>query len=235
MAVAFLKPTLRDDFVSCSNFMKIGIILPTRGDRPRFIKNCLRQIETQTLQPTAVALMDYEPESIKKDITQRYRRGYDRLRGWDLDIIALWEDDDYYAPNYLETITTSWDKAGRPNLFGTCYTWYYNLRMKAWHIMEHHNASHAMSTLIKPDLDFPWCQDNEAFTDVHLWHLHTHLQGKVFKPEKIICMGMKHGVGLTGGNSHRENDMRYKDKDANGDWLRLHLTKESFDFYWNYF
>ncbi len=219
-----------------ANSLRIGIIIPTRAkDRPLFLANCLRQLATQTLQPVEIALMDYEPESIYKDITQRYRRGYDQLRGKNLDVIALWEDDEYYAPNYLEYMADKWLHYSRPDLLGTSYTWYFNLRMKAYHIMEHHTASHAMSTLIKPDLDFPWCPDNEPFTDTHLWKLKSHLRGVVFKPESTICMGMKHGVGLTGGNSHGAGDARYKNKDPNGEWLRGHLTPEAWEFFWNYF
>jgi hypothetical protein len=215
---------------------KVGVIIPTRGkERARFVDNCLRQMETQTLKPHEIALVDYEPETIYKDITQRYRKGYDALRNMGLDVIALIEDDEFYSPEYLEYMTAKWVEYGKPQLFGASFNWYYNLRMKAYHKMEHHTQSHAMSTLIKPDLNFPWCHDNEAFTDVYLWNLRKYLTGVIFTPEKNIAICMKHGVGLTGGNSHRDNDSRYKNKDADMAWLRSQLTPESFEFFATYF
>lgn len=30
--------------------IKFGVLIPTRGDRPNFLKNCLAQIERQTLK-----------------------------------------------------------------------------------------------------------------------------------------------------------------------------------------
>ena len=216
--------------------IKVGVIIPSRGkERPRFLENCWRQIKTQTLQPEWVTIQNYDAESIYKDITQRYRRGYDRLRGCELDIIALMEDDEFYAPDYLEYMVGKWIEYGKPQLFGTSFNWYYNLRMKAYHKMEHHTQSHAMSTLIKPDINFPWCPDNEAFTDVYLWNLRSHLKGIIFTPDHNIAICMKHGVGLTGGNSHRHDDARYINKDPNMDWLRAQLTPESFDFFSTYF
>lgn len=214
---------------------RVGVIIPDRGDRPGFVDNCLRQMENQTLKPVEISLVNYAPESNLKDITQRYRRGYESLRYMSLDVIAFIESDDFYSPEYLEYMAGKWVHYGKPDLLGTSFNWYYNLRMKAYHKMEHHTQSHAMSTLIKPDLDFPWCHDNEAFTDVYLWNLRKHLKGVIFTPEKNIAICMKHGVGLTGGNSHRSNDSRYKNLDINGEWLRSNLSKESFDFFWNYF
>lgn len=218
------------------NRLRVGVIIPTRGgERSKFVDNCVRQMLLQTIQPDEMLLMNYEPDSIYKDITQRYRRGYDMLRGKGLDVIAFIEDDEYYEPDYLAYMVSKWVEYGRPQLFGTSYNWYYNLRMKAYHKMEHYTQSHAMSTLIKPDMDFPWCHDNEAFTDVYLWNLHKHLKGVIFTPEKNIAICMKHGVGLTGGNSHLDNDPRYKNKDPDMSWLRSQLTPESFEFFSTYF
>lgn len=215
--------------------VRVGAIVPSRGDRPNFLENCMRQISTQTLKPAEISVMDYEPESICKDITQRYRRGYDKLREKGLDVIALLEDDDYYSPNYLEYMVDKWLHYNKPDLLGTSYTWYYNLRLKAYFKMEHHTQSHAMSTLIKPDLNFPWCPDNEAFTDVWLWNLHSHLKGTIFTPDHTICMGMKHGVGLTGANSHTTNLYRFKFSDIDLAFLRSNLAEPSFQFFSTYF
>lgn len=218
--------------------MRVGIILPTRSDRPSFVRHALFLINQQTIQPTQVALMDYEPESKEKDISQRYRNGYDKLRGKNLDCIFLWEDDDYYSHIYTETQLAAWVSHGRPDLFGTNYTNYYHLKERAYFTMYHDTRSSAMSTLIKPDLNFEWCPDNEPYTDTHLW-MASGLKGVTYQPPGIICIGIKHGVGLTGGSFHNDRMQTYKGdratNDREGNWLRTNTDPKSFEFYRNYF
>lgn len=214
--------------------MKIGVIIPTRGDRPLLLKNCLRQLKAQTLQPTEVAVIDYVPFTKEKDLTQRYRKGYDQLRQKNLDVIALIEDDDFYSHEYLEVMTNEWIKQGRPNLLGTTYTIYYNIRMFNWLTFLHNTRSSAMSTLIAPDLNFKWCADNEPYFDIHIWKL-LYSQGKLFTPKKHICLGIKHGEGLCGGNFHTDRKDRYENPDPAKSFLRENMDAESFNFYANYF
>lgn len=220
--------------------MKIGVIIPTRGDRPRLLENCLRQLGTQTVQPDIIKVMDQKPVTLNKDITKRYREGYDALRNHSLDAIFFWEDDDYYSPEYIETMLGAWSDAGRPKIFGTNYTIYYNLRVNGYFTMHHPERSSAMSTLIKPDMDFEWCPDFEPFTDMHLWYKWFPIgEGAVFKPSKHICVGIKHGEGLCGGASHTDRLYRYSTGDGildpNNAFLAENMTPESFEFYSNYF
>lgn len=208
--------------------MRVGIIIPDRGDRPEFLKNCLRMISNQTLQPSIIELVNDEPLSKECDITWRYRTGYDRLRNKELDIIALIENDDWYSPTYLETMVNEWINRGKPNIIGTDHTIYYHIGLFAHFTMHHTQRSSAMSTLIRPDLEFKWCQDNEPYTDIHLWE---SLKGIIFKPENTICMGIKHGVGLCGGRSHVDRLNRYVNKDENKDFLKKILDLDSYWFY----
>lgn len=218
--------------------IKVGVIVPTRGDRPGMLDNLIRMINAQTFQPTLVHLVDYEPRSGDCDITQRYRAGYDWFRGMGMDVLALMEDDDFYSTSYLATMVSEWLRHGRPQLFGTSFTVYYNIRIFAYFTMYHDSRSSAMSTLIKPDLDFPWCPDHEPYTDQYLWKLKSHLQGVIFLPPQYICIGIKHGVGLTGGRSHTDRLHRYvKNKgttDYQKEFLRQHLDPDSFSFYSQY-
>jgi glycosyltransferase involved in cell wall biosynthesis len=187
--------------------------------------------------------MDYPPESTNKDITQRYRRGYEYLRGRGLDVIAFWEDDDWYAPNYLETMIKSWENAGKPELFSTSYTIYYNIRIFSYFEMGHPRRTCAMSTLIRPDMSFNWPPDHEPYLDTHLSDIAKHADGKRLKlvnfaPKQHICLGIKHGIGLTGGDMHTSRLERYDihggpDKDLQ--LLRRICDPESFEFYVNYF
>lgn len=217
--------------------MKVGIIVPDRGDRPQFMQHCNWLISQQTFKPICSALIDYVPESNEKDISQRYRRGYEKLRGRDLDCILLIESDDWYAPTYIETMVNAWQLAGKPDIFGTNYTVYYSLRLWAGFIMRHTERSSAMSTLIKPDMDFDWPPDHEPYTDTHLWmvshhtNTNTRLTQAVFKPDPIICLGIKHGIGLTGGNGHTTHMHRYINTDPDKAWLKSVVDPTSFEFY----
>lgn len=206
--------------------MKIAVLIPTRNDRPGFLYNCLRMIEAQTLKPVHIEVIDYAPESNMCDITQRYRRGYDKLKGRDFDVISLVEDDDYYSPIYLETMAAEWEKRGRPDIFGTLYTIYYHLKLGAFFTMYHQDRASAMNTFIKPDLDINWPVDHEPFTDIHLWE---KIRGVTFDPGKIISVGMKHGIGMCGGGSHTGKLKRYTEPD-NG-FLQRILDHESYKFY----
>lgn len=212
--------------------MKIGIIIPDRKDRPLFLENCLRLIKNQTLQPTIIEVINYEPESDNVDITQRYRRGYEKLRNKGLDVIALMENDEWYSPEYLEIMVNGWIKHGKPEIFGTNYTVYYHIKLFSYFTMHHLTRSSAMSTLITPDMDIKWCVDEQPYTDIWLWK---QLQGVTFTPPKIICLGIKHGVGKCGGMAHVDKLHRYVGNDTNKDYLRSVVDNESFNFYSNYF
>lgn len=215
--------------------IKLGIIIPDRGDRPLFLENCLRMIEAQTFKPTIIELINEPAKNTDCDITYRYRTGYDKLRNKGLDIIALMENDDFYAPTYLETMVKEWVKRGRPQLLGTDYTIYYQIELFGYMTMHHMERSSAMSTLIKPDMDFKWCADTVAYTDMYLWD-ESGLVGQVFHPDKHICIGIKHNVGLCGGYAHNPKKFyRFNERDNNKDFLRAHMDEKSFEFYANYF
>lgn len=209
--------------------MKIGLIIPHKNDRPAFLRNCFRMIDAQTIQPEIVELVNDESPYNGCDITWRYRIGYERLRNKGLDVIFLIEDDDWYSPDYLEHLIGAWRQNGNPDIFGTRYTIYYHILYKCHFTMHHADRASAMNTLIKPDLHFNWCNDTDRYTDMHLW---STLKGITFNPERIISVGIKHGVGLTGGDTHTNKLHRYKEKTLN---LSEVMDKESFEFYSNYF
>lgn len=200
------------------------------------MENSLRMLKSQTFQPTIIEHVNDVPLNDDVDITYRYRKGYERLRNKGLDVIALWENDDWYAPNYLETMVSEWVKAGKPDLLGTSYTIYYHLKLSAHFTMHHMERSSAMSTLIKPDLEFKWCNDFEPYTDIHLWNPNTGLKGMVFVPNTHLCLGMKHDVGKCGSFGHSTKKFfRYTEQDADKNFLKSIMDPESFDFYSNYF
>lgn len=219
--------------------MKVAVIIPDRGDRPLFLDNCKRMLDRQTLSPEIIIVMDQVAEDDSFDITKRVRIGYSLISKMILlknqvDVIAIIENDDWYSPNYLETMVDAWKKFGMPDLFGTCYTIYYHMELRAYYTMEHHQRASLMNTLIKPSLDFQWCIDEEPYLDLHLWK--TLPSRIVFRPEKHISVGMKHGIGKCGGGSHVIDDrIRKRYHTPDGGFLKETLDEESFEFYNNYF
>lgn len=210
--------------------MRVGVIIPDRGDRPEFIKQCLWLTDQQTVKPDIIEHVNYAPISDSVDITQRYRKGYDNLRGHGLDVIAFMENDEYYAPDYLEIMLSEWVKRGKPDIFGTQYTIYYHLMLGAYFTMYHQDRASAMNTFIKPDLEISWPVDHEPFTDMHLWR---QVHGCVIDPGKVISIGMKHGIGLCGGKSHIDRLHRYTQKDEG--FLEKTVDPESYKFYKSFY
>ena len=209
--------------------MRLAVIIPDRGDRPSLLHNCMRMLEKQTVQPAEILLVDFKPTDEKKDITKRYRIGYEKLRGKGYDLIAFIENDDYYSPIYLETMLEGWKKHNRPDLFGTTYTIYYHITLKKWFTFNHLTRSSAMSTLIKPDLDITWPVDEDPYTDAHLWH---YIKDAVtFTPKTHICLGIKHSIGLCGGANHFNMLDRYEHEDEGRTFLASVMDSDSFLFY----
>jgi hypothetical protein len=198
------------------------------------LANCLRMMKGQTLAPAHIEIVNDAPLSAEKDITWRYRTGYDRLRGQGYDVIALIENDDWYAPHYLEAMVREWVAAGKPDIFGTQYTIYYHIGLRAWFTMKHKRRASAMNTLIKPDLSFTWCQDNDPYTDLHLWK---ELEGSGWHPEPPISIGIKHFEGLHGGRNHVDKHDRFINADPEVDQLYAWMKNDlpGFWFYSEYY
>jgi len=207
---------------------KIRIVIPDRNDRPVFLDRCMKMIARQTLKPASIHLVNYKPKSNEKDITQRYKHGYEEASKNECDVIAFIENDDWYSDKYLESMYAAWVENNRPDIFGTDKTIYYNLNLKAWKVMNHVHRSSAMSTFIKPNLKFDWCADNDPYTDIHLWRT---LEGKTHNFEPPICLGIKHGVGLCGGALHVDRLHQYVNEDKELKQLEKWVDSDSFDFY----
>src|SRR5258708_4759741 len=107
--------------------MKTGCLIPTRGDRPEFLKFALSQIERQTEKPHKILVIDSPPQSDKPDITFRYRTGCEQLEKEGCDLFVFWEDDDWYSKDYLSKIKVFWLLNNKPDLIGIDSTIYYNI------------------------------------------------------------------------------------------------------------
>ena len=211
--------------------MKIAVLIPDRGDRPEFLENCVRMVKSQTLVPADILIVNEAPRTTKCDITYRYRKGYTELSNHGgYDLIALMENDDYYAPNYLETMVRHWQFNRKPDLFGTKYTVYYHIGILKWFVMYHDARSSAMNTFIRPGLEINWCADSEPYTDMHLWSNVRGISKKTVTPE-TVSIGIKHGMGATGGLMHVDKLHRFNMSDSQMQWLSLYVDAETLDFY----
>jgi glycosyltransferase involved in cell wall biosynthesis len=228
--------------------VRVGVLIPDRGDRPKFLAQCLAMMNRQTLRPVRIEIVNDAPMSNAVDITWRYRLGYERI-GASVDVIAFIENDDWYHPQYLESMVQVWLKYGQPDMLGLDHTVYYHIRERAWFTMHHHTRSSAMNTLIKPTLNIEWPLDWDAYTDAWLWTRYCFKpqyegtqnrdggaqwpsRGKaIITPNGEWCIGMKHGTGLCGGKNHTDNLHRYVHKDADGVWLRQVVGEEDAAFY----
>jgi serine/threonine protein kinase len=59
--------------------MKIGVLIPTRGDRGDLLAHAKWLLGRQTIQPHELMIVDYPPISDDYDITPRYRYGCEKL------------------------------------------------------------------------------------------------------------------------------------------------------------
>lgn len=207
---------------------KLAIIIPDRRDRPALLENCKRMMAAQSIRGE-IYIVDGPAKNNEVDITARYRRGYEWASNKKFDLIAFVENDDWYAPNYLETMIKGWNENGQPDIFGTNSTIYYHIYLRAWFTMNHITRSSAMSTLIKTNLNIQWPVDNDPYTDIALY---AQIKNKIiWNPPQIICMGIKHGIGMCGGYNHTNKLHRYKNQDKDFTFLKSILDPESFEFY----
>jgi len=216
-----------------SNEVKIVALIPTRGNRGALLDNCKRMMAAQTQPLYGMVVVDDPPKNEHvKDITYRYRIGVERIYAQypDFDAIALIEDDDWYAPNYLEEMTKAWIKADRPEIFGIASTIYYHLGLKSWNYQVHPNRASAFSTFITRAIEsLDWPEDHISLLDLVLWD---QLEGKTFYPKNYIAVGIKHGIGLTGGIGHDHMWRGYRGgQDPDLEWFKETLDPISYAFY----
>lgn len=182
--------------------MNFAIVIPTRNDRPKFIEQCKKFLKRQTLQPKEVIWVNYQPESANKDITQRYRRGVEEATKKGYEFVVFWEDDDWYHPQYLEWLIDKWKEAKMPLAFGVGETYYYHHAIEGLIHYDHPERTSAFCTLLKLPVKMSWPADSQPFLDMHIYKMLKPLTVK-FPKNQIYAIGIKHGIGLSGGGGHK--------------------------------
>jgi hypothetical protein len=182
---------------------KIALIIPTRGDRPEFLRICKNLIHRQTVQPDEIIFIDHPGRKGIKDITGRYRKGVQEAAARGCSIAFFWEDDDWYHPQYIEWMLKNWKAAGMPNLFGIHETYYYHVGVGKRLYMKHAGRASAFCTMVKiPFKMRVWPADHEPFLDMHIWKSVEGTAVGFDNREKPYAIGIKHGMGLSGGGGH---------------------------------
>lgn len=210
--------------------VKVGVLVPTRGDRPELLDFARKQIARQTLQPHKVIFMDEKPKSSEPDVTYRYRVGCQKLEEAGCNLFIFMEDDDWYSPEYIEKMVKRWLAEGMPELMGINKTIYYNINTQKWVELNHPARASMMSMCATPAINkIQWCDDNYSYTDMFLF-TKTTLVKKAVGFDKPICAGIKHGTGLCGGGGHNPEWKVYDQQDENFKFLRR-IVGEDVSFY----
>lgn len=188
--------------------MRVTCIIPTRGDRPEFVQQALKQLDRQTRKPDDIKIIESD-----KGVTGNVRAGYEGIKN---GIVCIIEDDDKYPPNYIERVVKEWDNEYQ--LLGFDQTMYYHLFRKEYSVLRHPGRSSLFQTTIKAGLKINWPSDYENFLDLHLWG---NLSGKLI--HDYLAIGLKHNIGKTGGRAHSDS-FRYQFKDTDGEVFKQ-ITK----------
>jgi hypothetical protein len=206
--------------------MVLGVLIPDRGDRPEFLSNLFGMLSRQTIKPDHIDLVNFKPKGKGTDLTERVRIGFESLKSKGCDVVFIMENDDFYAPEYIETMLFLWELNDEPDIFGTDRTIYYHIEKREYKILGHSGRSSLMNTLLSTKANIKWPKDSEVFLDINLWR---QLKGKAVRIDKTISIGIKHGVGLCGGAGHDRMEFDFKDPFLS--YLRSKVDSDSFDFY----
>lgn len=189
------------------NRVKVGVVVPTRNNRPLLLAQCRKYIQRQTHVADHLFVVDYEPKKLPYDLSDRYRYGFERLSGM-CDLIVLMEDDDWYPATYIEQLVRDWEESGRPDIFGYSKTIYYHIFVQKYAIMDHPGRASAFCTAITPRGAemLQWDKIDPLWFDIGAWE-HVTEQGKAVAMDvpgpKFPALGIKHGMAQGAGAGHR--------------------------------
>lgn len=208
---------------------KFALITPTRGDRSILLQQCKNLAARQTYQHSEHLIIDFDPSTKDKDITARYRHGFNLAQDMGMDFVLFWEDDDWYCPRYSQYMVKNWIEKGKPHLFGQCQSFYYHLKLQRGRLLNHAGRSSAFNTLIRCDKKIRWPADNEPFADLFLWRNYPGIAINMPSVYSPITIGIKHGIGLAGGAGHKA---KYSSRSIyDHSWFTRAVAHPDIDFY----
>jgi len=189
---------------------KVAVVTPTRGDRPEFMALYRDMIAAQTVRPAEVIVADFPPKIEGNDQRDRVTWGVEQAEQRGCTHVLVMEDDDYYPPDYIETVLNEW---GSQELVGGYYYDIYHIGVQKY-LNYHadmnygtgikgaplHSTGFSISAWNrfrqsgwlnrKRNLDeelWGWAQENNISRD---WI------------KKHLVLSIKHGVGKQAGGNH---------------------------------
>lgn len=170
-------------------------------------------------------LMNDKPISEEVDLVPRIRKGVELAKRDGFEWCFIVENDDYYPEDYFGLLGDLSDV----DFVGFSETTYYNLRNQTYETMQHPGRSSLFCTGFRISaLDrFNWPKDTTTFLDIRLWEYATRFC-RFRLIDKNRCLGIKHGVGKSGGKAHRN---QLKNTDCNLEFLGYSVDEEAFEFY----
>lgn len=201
-------------------------ITPTRGDRPQFLEFCKYQLSRMDPRPERCFFIDRPPKLGLKDITARVREGVAMAKAEGFDKVYIMEDDDFYPKDYFEQMAFDGD------FVGTTQTVYYHIMNRTWEQFTHPDRASLFNTGFRISAlnTFKWPSDDVAFLDLRLWRYQKRALKSAKMVNKPVGVGIKHGVGLSGGSCHRR---LLKRADPDLRVLKSMVDQDAFEFYEN--
>jgi|GEM_PF-1595361 len=200
---------------------KITVITPT-GDRPLAFALCQKWMAAQIVQPDQWLVIDDGKVPVQPEIPMRYVRREPKANDPKFtlalnlkealpliegDKIIIFEDDDYYAPEYIAVMSRMLDSHV---IAGIINAKYYHLPTGGFY--QNHNDRHAsfaqtaFRAMILPAVKKILIECQTPFIDIQLWKTF-YAQGKLFADaDKPIFTSMKGLPGRLGiGGGHKES------------------------------
>lgn len=204
---------------------KWAAIIPTRGQQRKVFTSWAVHRAVQNGYDH-VYLIDYNPVDDRVDMYKRISIGVDRAISDGCERVSIIEDDDWYGLDYLKTLRqlpNDWD------IIGVNHSTYYHLFSTGWKKMVHPGRAGLFCTSFRPELLAVLPDTKTAYLDLAWWRTATaNKQIKTRLIDNDIALGIKHGIGISGGNGHT---MHYGAFDLKLSLLKDKVDEEAFEFY----
>lgn len=177
-----------------------------------------------SVAPEKVYHINHTPTTSGFDLIDRIFVGTCKAKANGIDWVFIIENDDFYPFNYFDHFLPYMEKY---DFIGEDKSTYYNLQNKTYRTFEHQYRSSLFTTAFKISAlnNFEWPAKEERFLDIALWKYARHKRRKFIETG---ALGIKHGIGLCGGNGHKMR-MKFEDKDLV--YLRQHTDEIGYHFY----
>ena len=198
--------------------IKVGLVMPDRGDRPIFFERALQYIARQTVKPDQIEIVNGTYKFLEgittPDLVYRYEYGFQRCFNHEdaCDVVICMESDDWYSPHYIEAMLEEWLLANKPPMIGTDSSVYYHIGEQRFSVFRHSGRSSMNSMLVTKEVLKHKFDYADPYLDFRLWQ---KFKGKTFSTAKNdpIVIGIKHGQGMVAGSGHVSNWSKYETSD----------------------